>query len=314
MATYLFGWDNLSTNAEARFKDFLIKKYRINWVNNAKLEKIDDGKTIQLADEENSLFLVLNDNRTEATLIICDGIIDKLKAVDENGELNIYNDTLCPKCGKDFLEDLENELRCKNCGFSLGKTRPLEAKEAFKTLIAIFGGIIFYITPLLVIYGIIIIIFYYILVDIHIILFVKPDRFLEPETLAKMILYLTVSMGLMDLASLISNQYLRRSLEIILELAEKLTSRQVSSNYCKQEIQLSTPEEKDNLQAEKIYISKVLTFTTVFILSHILYVLFKNEQISRDLSYFVIAGMLGSSAVLISIGLWNKFFLGTNRR
>ena len=66
--------------------------------------------------------------------------------------------------------------------------------------------------------------------------------------------------------------------------------------------------------AEKIYISKVLTFTVVFILSHMLYILFKNEGISRELSLMVFAGMIGSSAVLISIGLWNKFFLGINRR
>ena len=171
MATYLFSWDDLSTKAEARFKDFLIKKYHIDWVNNAKLEKIDDGKTIQVASGGNSLFLVLNDKKTEATLIICDGKIDKLKVAEKNGKLNIYNEIhiLCPSCKKDFLEDLEKELRCKNCGYFIEK--PKSAPSAPVVFAKSMGLVIIYIIPLIFIYGIMIIIYYYILRDIYRIFF-----------------------------------------------------------------------------------------------------------------------------------------------
>ena len=131
---YLFSWDDLSTKAEARFKDFLIKKYDIDWVNNAKLEKIDDGKTIQVAGGENSLFLVLNDKKTEATLIICDGRIDKFEVEMENEKLNIYGleNELIRRIIEDIEQQIENwEKFSKELALDVLKSLPKELSDIY---------------------------------------------------------------------------------------------------------------------------------------------------------------------------------------
>jgi hypothetical protein len=129
---YLFSWDDLSANAEARFKDFLIKKFDIDWVNNAKLEKVDYGKVIQVADGENSLFLVLNDTKENATLIICDGRIDKLKIEMENDKLNIYGleNELIIRILEDIEQQIENwEKFSKELALDVLKSLPKELSD-----------------------------------------------------------------------------------------------------------------------------------------------------------------------------------------
>ena len=64
--------------------------YGIEWAVDAEIDAIEDGRTIQVCAESNSLFLVLNSSKTEAILIIDDGRIDKLIADTEGGELSIY--------------------------------------------------------------------------------------------------------------------------------------------------------------------------------------------------------------------------------
>ncbi|TFH43728.1 MAG: hypothetical protein E4G94_04470 [ANME-2 cluster archaeon] len=101
---YLFTWgDNLG------LKEFLVQKCHMSWVETAKIETIDDNKTIRLTGKKN-LFLKLNndgtnsqgthDYVTKVNLEIDDGIIEEYIARTENGKQNIYSETKNGKVGE----------------------------------------------------------------------------------------------------------------------------------------------------------------------------------------------------------------------
>lgn len=75
---YLFSWDGIQGNDNEIFKKFLKKNFGIDWGKNAKIEKMDDGKTIQLSTGKNYLSLTLNDEKTKISLKIDDGRTDEL--------------------------------------------------------------------------------------------------------------------------------------------------------------------------------------------------------------------------------------------
>ncbi len=88
---YLFSWDKIQRNDNNELIEFIGQKFSIDWVKTAKVEKINDCRTIHISAEKNNLSLELNDEKTEVTLKIDNGRTDKFIAKMENGELNIYN-------------------------------------------------------------------------------------------------------------------------------------------------------------------------------------------------------------------------------
>jgi len=91
--SYLFCWDNIPGNDNGRLIDFLKQNYDIDWVETAKIEKIDDDKTIILSAEKNSLYLKLNDEKTNVSLKFDDVRTGEFTAKMENGKLNIYTES-----------------------------------------------------------------------------------------------------------------------------------------------------------------------------------------------------------------------------
>jgi hypothetical protein len=87
---FIFSWEKIPGNDNGILIDFLERKYNIDWVKTAKIEKIDDSKTISVSTEKNYLSLRLNDDKTKVNLQIDDGRIGELNAKMENGKLNIY--------------------------------------------------------------------------------------------------------------------------------------------------------------------------------------------------------------------------------
>ncbi len=84
---YLFSWDKVPGNDSKRLIEFLKQKFDISWVETARIEKIDDGKTIRVSTEKNYLSLTLNDEQTELNLKIDDGRTTELMVKTENGKL-----------------------------------------------------------------------------------------------------------------------------------------------------------------------------------------------------------------------------------
>ncbi len=87
---YLFSWDKIPGNDNVKLTEFLIKKFGIDWVKTAKIEKIDDDMTIRLTDEYNFLSLKLNNEKTKVNLEINDVRTYEFIVKIENGMLNIY--------------------------------------------------------------------------------------------------------------------------------------------------------------------------------------------------------------------------------
>ncbi len=89
---YLFIWDNIPGNDNESLIEFLTQKFGIDWVKTAKVEKICDGRTIRLTDENNFLLLKLNNEKTKVNLEINGDIACEIIAKIENGKLSIYKD------------------------------------------------------------------------------------------------------------------------------------------------------------------------------------------------------------------------------
>ncbi|MCX6681157.1 MAG: hypothetical protein NTX42_12450 [Methanothrix sp.] len=87
---YVFSWDKIPGKDEGRLKEFLTKKFGIDWVKNAKIERIENSKAIKVSTENNFLSLRLNDKKTEVFLEIDNGRTNKFIAKMVNDDLNIY--------------------------------------------------------------------------------------------------------------------------------------------------------------------------------------------------------------------------------
>ncbi len=89
---YLFSWDEIPRNDNERLIEFLNQNFDIDWVKNAIIDKINDGRAIRIFTENNYLSLILNDRKNEVNLEIDDGRTHKFIAKTEGGKLNIYWD------------------------------------------------------------------------------------------------------------------------------------------------------------------------------------------------------------------------------
>ncbi len=103
---YLFSWNEIPGNDTDQFIKFLKKNYGVPWVKTAKIEKIDDGKTISVSNEKNSLLLTLNNDKNEAILTI--NTTDEFIVKKENGNLNICNKKICIYSNNTKLKELQD--------------------------------------------------------------------------------------------------------------------------------------------------------------------------------------------------------------
>lgn len=89
---YLFTWGEVPGRDNDILRRFLKKTFYIDWIGNARIEKIEDGKTIRLHFKKNLLSLKLNDEKTKVSLNLDDGRADEFIVRIKNENLNIYND------------------------------------------------------------------------------------------------------------------------------------------------------------------------------------------------------------------------------
>lgn len=106
---YVFSWAEVPGNDSGRLIEHLKQEFRISWVETAKIEKINDGRTIRVTDENNYLSLGLSDEKTKVNLKIEDGRSAEFIAKSENGKLNIYK----PKLNLEIDDDRTCEFTVK---------------------------------------------------------------------------------------------------------------------------------------------------------------------------------------------------------
>lgn len=91
LSAYLFSWDEIPGTDSEILIEFLKRKFRIGWVETAKIEKIEDGNTIRVSTDENYLLLGINNEKTKVNLKIDDNRTVEFIAKAEGGKLNIYH-------------------------------------------------------------------------------------------------------------------------------------------------------------------------------------------------------------------------------
>jgi hypothetical protein len=88
---HTFSWDSVPGDDDEKVKEFLRDDYNFDWAKNAEIFKSDDGKTISIIKDEDSVEIKIEEEKKKATLKITDGGTLEVKVKKENGELKIYN-------------------------------------------------------------------------------------------------------------------------------------------------------------------------------------------------------------------------------
>jgi len=89
---YNFSWDRIPGKDDEKLKAYLVRKFGNGWIKTARIEKIGNGKTIMVVGEKNYILLKLNNNESKTD----DGRVDKFIPKNENGDLNIYSESIFP--------------------------------------------------------------------------------------------------------------------------------------------------------------------------------------------------------------------------
>ena len=110
---YLFSWGKVPGTDSERFLRFLMDDLDIGWVQNAKIVKSDDGKTLRIFNDKKSVEIKLDEVNKKAILKISDGKTRVLEVKKENGELNIYpeKNSLSTLCSSLIRADMKSKLR-----------------------------------------------------------------------------------------------------------------------------------------------------------------------------------------------------------
>ncbi len=93
---YLFSWGSIPGNDNEKLLKYLQDDLDINWVENAKIYKSEDGKTIiirkniRLFQFDKKLKIMIDEEMEKATLKIGDDRTHYLKVIKENDKLNLY--------------------------------------------------------------------------------------------------------------------------------------------------------------------------------------------------------------------------------
>jgi CRISPR-associated endonuclease/helicase Cas3 len=93
--TKKFSWDEVPGKDSSPLVKFLKQNFGLYWIENSKIEKIDNGNTIRISTQNNSLLITLDNKKTIANLII-DNMKEQRKVYEfivrrENGKLYIKN-------------------------------------------------------------------------------------------------------------------------------------------------------------------------------------------------------------------------------
>jgi len=89
---YLFCWDCVPGEDNEKLLKFLSREFSLAWVKSASIEKIDEDQTIRVFIDSNELLLKLNRAENELNLILDDGRISNLIAVEKTDNLMIFKE------------------------------------------------------------------------------------------------------------------------------------------------------------------------------------------------------------------------------
>lgn len=89
--TFIFGWNDVPGKDSSKLTGYLKNKFGVDWVENAKIEKGSDDKTINITSGNNYIYLTIDDYKTIVSMVIDDGRKAEFSGVMVDGKLNIYS-------------------------------------------------------------------------------------------------------------------------------------------------------------------------------------------------------------------------------
>jgi pheromone shutdown-related protein TraB len=87
---YLFDWNEIPGKDSGRVIELLKKEHNAQWLNNANIEKINDGKTICISADKKQVFLRMNENKGTVNLSTDNGKTFEYIVEDKKSKLNVY--------------------------------------------------------------------------------------------------------------------------------------------------------------------------------------------------------------------------------
>ena len=88
---YLFSWDRVPGNESFKLLKFLKDDLEVNWTDDSKIIKTDDGRTIQVSGAEDSAYIKLDESKERAFLRMSDGRIYNLQVKKDSDKLYIHS-------------------------------------------------------------------------------------------------------------------------------------------------------------------------------------------------------------------------------
>ncbi len=88
---YLFSWNKIPGDDDEKLMEFLKNYLDIDWIENAKIEKTDNGSSIRVYNGTNSLLLKLNDKNTLVSLKVNKNKTHEFTVKMEKNDINLYN-------------------------------------------------------------------------------------------------------------------------------------------------------------------------------------------------------------------------------
>jgi len=92
---YLFRWEDVPGNDSKQLLKFLKNNLKLSWVENAKIKKSDNGKSITVIKGENLPTFKLNKRENKVNLEINSGGTYEYNLKKEDDKLNIYAKFIC---------------------------------------------------------------------------------------------------------------------------------------------------------------------------------------------------------------------------
>jgi hypothetical protein len=209
------------------------------------------------------------------------------------------NEKFCPTCKKQELRYENGHYECTDCGnvsTIVDRAKPFSiSKVLFLLKLCLrIPYILIYLAPTIVYFLILLATCYFMLSETWNLLFVEPSNgsFVKTtdQILGTFILFILISMALMELTSLISEQYLDPAAEFILRAYEFETFDVPTPKYSASQLASN----------DKRYTTKVLTLAVIFIVMHIFYEFFTGKD-SMAYAVLIVGSLLGCAVILIAI-------------
>lgn len=208
-------------------------------------------------------------------------------------------ESICPECGKPELEDVGWGFKCRSCGYEIQFDTPNQIQFdtpkqiQFDTPKRLLAFIVVHGMPILLYFLFTSVLFIYLIYYTFYLFLDHPclhdDRMIE--VISRLVLFILLSLAVMDLNALIISQYVRR---IWVEKHKKIWGR--LPVFC-----MDIPDAGEAIKEDRRYIAKVIAISVVLILMHTFYMILTHPS-----NVYLSAGecLIGAAAVLIAVGLW----------